>query len=241
MSDIETLLVAYADGELGTGEAEAVERILADDPRARRSLEIYRETTALLRAACAESNYATPLTTPVRRSPIWQRPAMAMAASIAVLLLGYGGGFYSAPRPPSFVDDVAEYHEVFSRETTHLAELPAAQSDEINRWLGGHLERKVVAPDLSSEGLSFAGARMWISEGAPVADLLYTRALGLPVALCIVRANDTAAATPIRLDRRGMLEVASWRRDGYDFAIVGELSPAEVHVLADKAEAQTRG
>ena len=133
MTDIEPLLVAYVDGELDEAAIAEVERILAENEAARRSVAIYRETASLLRSACAESVYAIGAG-PLRSTSIVSRAArarwpLAIAASVALLLVGYGAGWMTAPHEEAdgFIADVAEYHEVYSRETTHLAEVPAAQ------------------------------------------------------------------------------------------------------------------
>ena len=225
-------LAAYADGELDAPAATEVEQWLATDARACRIVQMHRDTTALLRAACAEEIYAEGALQrlAVRRQTAWRPRAYAIAASVVLMMLSYGAGWTTAPHnaEASFIDDVAEYHAVYQHETTHLAELPAAQSDEINRWLGERLQRPLQAPDLRSEGLQYAGARMWISDGKPVADLLYTRGDGLPVALCIVRDMDAGdAKARIELDARGALRVASWQSAGYAYAVVGELTASE--------------
>lgn len=245
MTDIEPLLVAYADGELDGAAAAEVERILAENEDARRSVAIYRETAALLRAACNASVYAdgaNPLLRPSREPrPLRWRVPLAIAASVLLLLIGYGGALLTAPGDDqdSFIDDVAEYHEVYSHETTHLVEVPAAQSDEISRWLGARLQRPIDPPDLRTEGLRFAGARLWISDGKPVADLLYTRADGLPIAICIVHAvaNDVpkAGRQEIAVTTREGLHVAFWQDRGYTSAVVGELSPEQARTIAEQA------
>jgi anti-sigma factor RsiW len=244
MTDIEPLLVAYVDGELDAASVAEVERILAENAEARQSVEIYRQTAVLLRAACAESVYATgtpPLAAPRPPSPVarWRRP-LAVAAAIVLLLVGYGVGRIRATdaADDGFIDDVAEYHEIYSRETTHLAEVPASQFEEISRWLGERLHRPVIAPDLRTEGLRFAGARLWVSDGNPVADLLYTRADGPPVAFCIVHADDGPKGNDIEVTTRGEQRVAYWQSHGYTFAIVGDLSADRARAIAEQARRQ---
>jgi anti-sigma factor RsiW len=239
-TDLDSLLVAYVDGELDAAGITEVERILAESPDARRQVAVYQETAALLRAACAESVYAEHWPTRVQparsRSTRWRVP-LAVAASVLLLAVGYGAGVLTAPYADAdgFIDDVAEYHQVYSHETTHLAEVPAAQTEEISRWLGERLQRPVVPPDLAMVGLRFAGARLWISDGKPVADLLYTRADGLPVAFCLVHAADDAKRGAITQTMRGDQRVAFWQSGGYTFAVVGELSETKAREIAEAA------
>ena len=241
MSDLESRLAAYADGELDAADVADVEAMLAVDPRARHIVEIHRSTTALLRAACGEEIYAAgPRRIMPRRRVAWRPRLFAIAASVALAIIGYGAGRVAGPKDSqtAFLDDVAEYHTVYMHETTHLAEVPAAQTEEIGRWLGAHLRHTVAPPDLRAKGLQFAGARMWISNGKPVADLLYTRADGLPVALCIVHGVDEDSPKPggeITIAERGTLRVAEWVENGYSFALVGEMSGAQAREIADAA------
>ena len=55
---LDAMLVAYADGELDETAAAEVEAWLAATPAAQRTLSVYRETAALLRAAFPASRYA---------------------------------------------------------------------------------------------------------------------------------------------------------------------------------------
>jgi len=242
MTDTDSLLMAYVDGELDAAAAAAVERLLASDPAARRTVDIYRSTTALLRAACAEGVYADAAPAPAaapRRRLLPRRAALAVAASVAALAIGFTSG-YLAPRPDDgFIDDVVEYHTFYSQETTHLAEIPADRPDEIADWLGGRLHMRLVPPDLTADGLRFAGGRLLSSGGAPLADLLYTRAHGPPVALCIMPSDQRQrAATPVAVSLHEGLRVAAWEAGGYSFAVVGDLSAPDIRTLANRAAAQ---
>src|ERR1700722_9756663 len=66
---IYALLVAYADGELDETSVAEVEAYLAATPEAQRTLAIYRETTALLRAAFPESRYERDVRTRIMPKP----------------------------------------------------------------------------------------------------------------------------------------------------------------------------
>lgn len=141
-------LMAYADGELDADAARAVEAAVAADPEARAKVEMFRHTSSLLKVACAETFYSTGYSTGLdhlrvphawsARTVTWRRAAVA-AACLAAGLAGFGGGRL-ASLPPSardaLLNEVAEYHKVFSREGAHLVELPAANTAELQEWLG---------------------------------------------------------------------------------------------------------
>jgi anti-sigma factor RsiW len=243
--DLDIRLSAYVDGELDATQTAAVERLLATDSRARARVAEFRETTGLLRAACAEDFYRGGLAhllpaTPARRA--WRpRPAaMAIAASVLAAVLGFGGGaawmgHAESPRD-SLLSEVAEYHDVFSRETVHLVEFGPERAEQLFAWLGERLHRRVTAPDLRDEGLSFAGGRMLVVDGKPVAELMYTRASGRPVAFCITFADGATA--PLRIDTRGHQRLASWQDGLHTFVLVGELDKDDTTRIAARIAEQ---
>jgi anti-sigma factor RsiW len=242
--DSDHLLMAYADGELDATAASQVELRTANDPRARARLEMYRETTSLLRSACGESLYApsTPMLTGRRGGP---RPTrrhlgMTIAAGVGLGLLGFGvGRLLPDAEEPDLLSEVAEYHEVISRETSHLVERPASRTGEEVAWLGARIARRLIAPDLTSSSLRFAGVRLLVFDGRPLADLLYTREHGPPVGLCVARLPGDAQ--PIRLAPRDGLQLATWRDDGYAYVVVGELDEQAARDIAERAAVQLRG
>jgi anti-sigma factor RsiW len=242
--DDDIRLMAYVDGELSPEEAREVEALIAADPAAQRLVEQFRQTANLLRAACAETFYANPgLRLPSRGRPLaqaWRRYGSAAAAAAVALVFGFGGGMLVSNWPISerdhLVNEIAEYHDVQSKETKHLVEVPSTEADDLKTWLGRRLERHLEVPDLTASGLRFAGGRMIVMDGKPVAEFMYTRANGPPVALCI--AHTGAAAAGLRVDRRGDLHLASWQDGGYTYVVAGIMSPEEAEAVAARAKAQ---
>jgi anti-sigma factor RsiW len=240
--DNDIRLMAYVDGELTPEEAREVEALIASDPEAQHLVEQFRQTASLLRAACAETFYADPtMRLPSARRPrAWRRYQNIAAVAAVALIVGFGGGMLASNWPISerdhLVDEIAEYHTVQSKETKHLVEVPSAQADDLKTWLGRRLERNLEVPDLSASGLQFAGGRMLVVDGKPVAEFMYTRASGPPVALCIAHTGAEAAA--MRVDRRGDLHLASWQGDGYTYVVAGIMTPDEAMAVARRAKAQ---
>jgi anti-sigma factor RsiW len=79
---------------------------------------------------------------------------------------------------------------------------------------------------------------MLVANGRPVAQLIYTRDGGLPVALCI--APSAGEPSPISVARRNALRVASWGDAAYAYVVVGELDDAKARALAAAAAAQLK-
>jgi anti-sigma factor RsiW len=241
MMDRDLRLSAYVDGELDAEQAREVERQLASDPQSRETVRIHRETTELLRAACAPSFYPERgrrlRDLLQRRRPHWPSiPAMALAASLLAGILGVATGVVIGRGPltetASLLEEIATYHQVFARETEHLVEVPAARRADLSAWLGERLGRKLTIPELSGSGLTFAGGRMLVVDGKPVAQLMYTRPGSLPLAVCITRSGKAPAA--VRIEQRNGLDLAWWRDAGYTYVIIGIVAPDEAKILADR-------
>jgi len=247
MTNNELRLMAYVDGELDAEAAREIEALIAADPEARRTVAKFREASALLREACAEGFYAdgTARLPPVPIGPVrraLRRFASHAAVAVIAVVVGFGGGLLSSnlmvTERQHLVDEVAEYHAVQSRETKHLVEVTAAESADLTTWLGRRLERHLAVPDLTAAGLHFAGGRMVVIDGQPVAALIYTRENGPPVALCIIR--RASGASGVRIDRRGEQKLASWTDGAYTYIVVGDLTDADARGLAERAAPQLR-
>ena len=157
----------------------------------------------------------------------------AMAASL-VAVVTFVGGFMLGGKAPSerdgLIDEVAGYHEIYSRETTHLVEVPASETEQLTTWLGERLNREIRVPDLAAAGLHFAGGRMLVVNDRPVAELMYTRAEGLPIAICVTRIDGKPWSMGV--EQHGTQRIASWAKDGYAYVVVGELDDAMVKDIA---------
>jgi anti-sigma factor RsiW len=240
--DSDPLLVAYVDGELDASTAQEVEAMLASDPRARRHVEMFRETASLLRAACDERLYAVENVSlpPRRQSPRVGPRVWAVAASLLAVVAGFGGGALWGGRAPSaraeLIDEVAGYHTFHSRESRHLVEVAADQEEEIKAWMGGHLGRAIDVPDLGAAGLHFAGGRMFVVNERPVAELMYTREGGRPIGVCLTRMDGDPA--PLRIEQNGAERLASWITGGYAYVVVGEFDRRTAENLAALVAAQ---
>jgi anti-sigma factor RsiW len=134
---------------------------------------------------------------------------------------------------------VIGYHLAYARETAHLVEVPANRRDELVGWLSDRLGRRLVIPDFSGDGLTFAGGRMLVVNRRPVAQLLYTRPNGMPVGFCVTRIEEPP--TTLVVGEGEGLGVASWGDGGYEYLVVGDLPADELRRLADRAAAQFRG
>lgn len=244
----DAVLAAYVDGELTPDQLAEVEKALIHDPQARRKVTRMREVKALLRSTCAEENYQDvpdrllrslrPKRQSGTRMPVWVRQAVAavflLSAYAGVDHLIHSRWHYhpvSAEDPQNaMLDEIAEYHAIYARETEHLAEVPAERKDHIEEWLGDRLGRKFLVPDLSDFGLVFAGARLLAIARQPVAQLLYTPENGAPIAVCVTFGDD--ADTPLDISRREGMNLGLWKESGYAYVVVGEITDGKLQQVA---------
>jgi len=245
--DRELKISGYVDGELGREEIRAVEKDIAADPQARALARMHGETTALLRAACAPQFYAQriPQVGRARLRVEPRRPSlrsMAIAATLLVGIVGAAVGILAnhdrASETASLLEEIASYHLVYGRETEHLVEVPASRREHLSAWLGQRLGRRLAIPELSTARLTFAGGRMLVVDGKPVAQLMYTRAGTFPLGVCVTASSRPAV--PVQVERRNGLDLAWWRDGAYVYVIVGTVPEAEARNLADQVAAQMR-
>lgn len=176
-----------------------------------------------------------------RRSPrIWPRFA---AASIVLLILGGAAGFIlgsaidraepvkeTVERP--WIDEIAEYHRIYSRQKNHLVEVPASQAAEIQSWLTASVGVGFTIPDLARKGLTFEGARLLVANGKPVAQLVYRDRESEIFAICFLKNADPAQPDQFRETIRGELGLVSWQKNDASFVIVGPSSDPALQDVA---------
>ena len=230
----DTILMAFADGELDQATAREVSESVARDQSAQDKVRQFQRSTDLVRAVFAQPHLREPLLAPreTHRTRTaftpFSRPRYSLiAASLALFLVGMGAGagLILVKPGPNFserlLDEVADYHLLYAHEAEHQVEVPAIRLAHIQTWLGNRLHRPLAVPDLSAHGLTFVGARLLSVDGAPVAQLLY-QALGRehqPVALCI--APDTSPDAAVRGEEYSGLHEVTWSRGGYSYVIAG--------------------
>jgi anti-sigma factor RsiW len=243
----DTLLMAFADGELDAVTAEEVMATISHDQDAQDKIRQFRRSTQLVRAVFEQPHFrrdavprrASLLTRATPKLSSWSQYSL-VAASLALFLIGMGagGGLVLFKPGPSFsdrmLDEVADYHSLYARESEHQVEVSAARLAHIETWLGNRLHSKLTVPDLTAHGLTFVGARLLGVDGTPVAQLLY-QAPGRehePVAFCI--APDTSNDTEMRGEVYAGLQEVTWGRSGYRYVLAGWETPELLFTLANE-------
>jgi anti-sigma factor RsiW len=246
------LLVAFADGELDPATAQQVAARLAEDPGLGERVASFRRTGDLLRAALSDGAYAAlppPLAANARRlvlgAPTGRREKRylaPLAAGIVGLMIG-AGAMLATGHPPfaavsagdrmaQVLRDVGEYHAAFAAETDHLVEIPATGRDELEAWLGARVGLDFRIPDLTARRLAFAGGRMLVVDGKPVAQLMYTDPSGARIALCVTANRGIAAGQPRTIEADG-IRLIGRSRGQHLYIVAGPAADAGLETLAD--------
>ncbi|WP_034815204.1 anti-sigma factor [Ensifer sp. BR816] len=165
---------------------------------------------------------------------------LVLAGGIAGFILGSTTNFVdpvieTAASP--WINEIADYHRIYSRQKAHLVEVPAAQAGEIERWLTSSVGVPFKVPDLARKGLAFVGARLLVANGKPVAQLVYRDQEGEIFAICFLRGGDGAGTAELSETIRGDLGFVSWQKEGASFVFVGPSSAAELQDLAQTVAA----
>lgn len=242
------LLVAYLDGELPEEVRLRVEALARADPDVHRRIIAMRRSGELLQAAMAERHFATEGDRLARLvgSLVHEKPTRRLRRSMPLLaacILGLVAGAavsLVALRPvspsdqiASILDEIADYHAVFARETDHLVEVPASRKAELEDWLSNRVGLRLAAPDLSPLGLRFEGGRMLVVDGQPIAQLMYSGPNNERVALCVSRISRGGPNGARSFRERG-LHLEGRRAGDHLFVVAGDVGNGVVDQLADR-------
>ncbi|MEM7425635.1 MAG: hypothetical protein AAF441_06040 [Pseudomonadota bacterium] len=250
----ELYLPLWADGALSPEEAAKIEEYIASDAAladlAGRLADVDRELKSAFAPLAAQplpspharrrSRIPPPAPRPsAGRSSLWR----IAAALLAVAGLGASYGAYEfgldrgrqvaaagQKKPAGWLAHVADYHRVYASEKRHLVEIGPDEEPHIRKWLSARIGKDVPVPDFTEHGLTFAGARMLVAGGKPVAQYIYTQADGRPVGYCVISSPGPDKALQSR--SIGGLNLASWKQDGLAFVVVGWDNPDRLEQIA---------
>lgn len=125
---------------------------------------------------------------------------------------------------------VAGIHDVYSVQTTRLAEMPASQLGDLTAWLSASTGIKFNVPDLSSDGLTFEGGRLVALDGRPAGALFYRNGEGQVIGVYFTRGNAAEGQSEIGNNR-----YLSGTKDDVAWFVAGPKTDANLKDVADRA------
>ncbi|WP_095590497.1 anti-sigma factor family protein [Actibacterium ureilyticum] len=234
-------LSAYVDGALSPDQMTEVEALAARDPAVLAEIESLQALDLQLNDAFDQmldlpgADALPPALQPVaptaanlNQAPSWGFGQIA--AMLAMLLVGAGGGWFVAQNsaPPAqvaqargWMAEVADYHRVYATQVRHLAEVPASEKEHIEAWLGQTTGVPFKVPDLSAAGYTFQGARLLVAAGKPVSQLLYTDAAGQVLAICAIAGGDPEGTGEFTPRDFGDVQMVNWKTGTASYVVVG--------------------
>lgn len=187
---------------------------------------------------------------PPRDERLWRHAGWAVAAGLAAVALFQSGlhdtvlrGALPVPQTVAvlgdtdrWVDTLSAWYRVhrasFEKDQRLLVDIGAENIPELERWVGGKLQRHIVVPDLSAHGYRQQGGRLLLIGRRPAAQFFYAGTAG--DLLQVIISFTDQADSPGRLDRRDEINVVSWRDKGYAYAFIGLADPARLWRMADE-------
>ncbi|TCL74724.1 anti-sigma factor [Rhizobium sp. BK251] len=193
-------------------------------------------------------------------APRFSRPSLkiaptgpqALAAGLILFALGCGLGYFAgvgpaahspqqtavaATSPGSWLDDIASYQRIYSRQQRHLVEVPATDSEEIVAWLTTNVGVRFNILDLTADGLVFQGARLLVANGKPVGQLVYRNEENDVISICFMRDAISPDTDEVREIIKDDIGLVSWHRAGASYVVAGPSSEASLDDLAEKVAA----
>ncbi len=245
-------LHAFADGQLPPERSAEIERFLQINPQAAAQVRDYRLLNQALREAfaadplpddgIAEMSAAAPVRRPERRVI-----RLALAASLACLLLGGGAGWIARGAAmgssgdtvalQSLAERTLAAYQVFAPDPARPVEIAATDAPRLKTWLSNRMHMDVVLPDLRTAGFTLIGGRLMASDGIPAGMLMYENSKGQRLVLYI--RNDLPSAAPSKMTYRhtnagGLLY---WRDAAVAIGVAGGFSEPELRPVGDLVRA----
>jgi anti-sigma factor RsiW len=142
---------------------------------------------------------------------------------------GVGDPPYTGSLTPSCQEEAARAQALLSRSTLEIGIDIQANRDLVAYQLAQTIGPGVKLPDLDAQGFRFVRAQLLRSESEPLAQILYLRATGAPLAL-YAKAGE-GGETPV-FKRYGTIGGATWSEGGVAYLLAGDADEADMMRLA---------
>jgi mycothiol system anti-sigma-R factor len=235
-----THLHAYLDGELDAAGMATFERHLetcADCAAAleaeeglRRSLqqaELYERAPESLRRKVRIATAPTPARASAHPGA-WRW--LAVAAALIIAILWGSRSFFpiiKSPQQAAWTTTLLDAH-LRSLQPGHLTDVESTDQHTVKPWFDGKLDIAPPVRDFATDGFPLVGGRLDVIEGRTVAALVYGRRKHM-VNVFVWKSQDTVSYSDSG-ERQGYHWV-SWKKDGFTFCAVSDVSLPELQQL----------
>jgi anti-sigma factor RsiW len=240
--EVERLLDAYLDGELGSSESASLQEHIGACPACADRLA---DREALSRLVRRTPYYTAPehLRAIAPRGPrrVWMRPSLLAWAATVALVASLGGAVFlwgarshsTTDTAPSIAEDAVSGH-VRALMGAHLFDVRSTDQHTVKPWFLGKLDFSPPVNDLASIGFPLVGGRLDYIGGRAVAALVYQRREHV-INVFVWPASSTDQSTMAE-SLRGF-QVRHWVHQDMSFWAVSDLNAVE---LSGFARALTR-
>jgi anti-sigma factor RsiW len=232
---VDRVLHAYGDAELGRAEAREVRDHLDVCPACRQRAAARESLGRLIRRV---PYYAAPdrLRVDVARTrrPARVSPQVLAWAAMVTLAVSLGSGTamralrarQTAAATTAIAQDVVAGHVRASMDAAHLLGVRSTEHHAVKPWFLGKLDFSPPVDDLAPISFPLVGARLDYIAGRPVAALVYQRQQHT-INVFVWPAIDGNEVPSDTRTLRGF-EVCHWTRDGMAFWAVSDLNDMEL-------------
>ncbi len=233
-------LHAYVDNEVSAEQRAEIEQHMRTDPELAQKVDAWRRQRELLKQAydgvMGETLPPSLAATLRTGGSLAARPYLAMAAAIALVLLGGLAGWFMAQQSQRLdVADIARdalfAHQVYSAEIRHPVEVKADDKAHLQTWLSKRVGTPFTVPDLTVEGYTLLGGRLLALGGKPAALLMYEDIEANRISI-LLTSQDVDSETALHVEQRGKLVACYWRDGKLGFAVAGDMARDPMMKLA---------
>lgn len=241
----QAILPLYLDGELSSPERGAFELHLEACAACRQAVETERALKSAIRALPRHApppgltqrvRNALPRPTPARAPLPWYRSMPALAAGLALFLLGGVVGRL-ALAPPS--GELAASRDVVAAHVRALVgdrvtDVASAEGHVVKPWFAGRVELAPAVANLNAEGFPLTGGRVDFVEGRRAATLVYKRRSHVIAVFVWPSAREPNGPAAVQ-----GYNLRYWRASELNYAAISDLNPKELDEFAALFRART--
>lgn len=240
-------LQAYLVGQASAADAAAIEADLLADPALEDRLMALDPLAAQLEGASAAITGPTAAQTAQWTAATVVKTAnhgfdWRHIAASAVLGAVITSGIWlanSATSTPDWRAEVATYQALYSPETIAAISLDegvlSQQIDDVGARVGFKDLRQLTD---NMQDLELLRGQILAHEGQPLAQIVFSSADGLPIALCLIARDDADADGAITMANRAGLASASFETENHSWLLIGTQDDALIARTAEQVVAQ---